>query len=624
MIRNKSATMHVLGALGIVFGDIGTSPLYAMRETLAGLNTSLTDVLGILSLIFWTLILVISVKYLVLVFRADNEGEGGVFALLALLRQKKTRLEPLFYFISIFGGGLLVGDGMLTPAISVTSALEGLDLILPGSQNEIIVLSISILCILFWAQSKGTGSIGNLFGPIILVWFITIAGLGLNQIIANPVVLKAINPYYAINFFHANAAKSYFLLGGIFLVVTGGEALYADIGHFGKSPIRWSWFMIVLPCLVLNYFGQGANLLNHPENITNPFYKICPEWFTIPLLLLATMATVIASQAVISATFSMIKQAVLLGLYPRLTIIQTSKKYSGQIYVPQINFFLFIGTISLILLFKNSSHLTHAYGIAVNGLMLMVTIMVAYAAHTVWNWSIFSTILVFSGFIALDSLFLGANFAKFHTGGWVPVSFALFIAIVMHTWNQGLRYLKKNFFLHPKELKHIIQELSAQKTTSWSGGLAICVADVYDKRGGSFLHFLKLSKVVPEHILIINYMIENRPHVPLIQRFEIEILENKVFYLNLHYGFMDDISIPHALKEVHERHLLPFPFEFEKATFLVEVPNITASKKKRTMRFFWQEKLFAFLIRNYTLNINIEFYHLPYDRTIAIGSYCLI
>ena len=624
MLREKSTKMHLLGALGIVFGDIGTSPLYAMRETLSGLDTSLTDILGILSLIFWTLILVISIKYLVLVFRADNEGEGGVFALLALLRQKKTRLEPLFYFISIFGGGLLVGDGMLTPAISVTSALEGLEMIMPGSQNEIIFLSISILCALFWAQSKGTGSIGNLFGPILLIWFITIACLGINQIIANPIVLKAINPYYAMHFFHANAAKSYFLLGGIFLVVTGGEALYADIGHFGKSPIRWSWFMIVLPCLIFNYFGQGANLLNHPEHIVNPFYKICPDWFNVPLLILATMATVIASQAVISATFSMIKQAVFLGLYPRLPIIQTSKKYSGQIYVPQVNFFLFLGTILLILLFKNSSHLTHAYGIAVNCLMLMVTIMVAYAAHTVWNWSLLTTILVFSGFITLDALFLGANFAKFHTGGWVPVSFALFIAVVMHTWNQGLRYLKKNFFLNERELTHIIKRLSVEKTTSWSGSLAICVADVYDKKGGSFLHFLTLSKVIPEHILIINYLIENRPHVPLGHRFEIEVVENKLFYLHLHYGFMDDISIPHALRELQEQRLLPFSLELDKATFLVEVPNITASKRKRTMRFFWQEKLFAFLIRNYTLNINIDFYRLPYDKTIAIGSYCLI
>ncbi|VEG91897.1 potassium transporter Kup [Legionella spiritensis] len=614
----------IIASLGVVFGDIGTSPLYAIRETLWGLPINVVDVLGVLSLVFWSLVIVISLKYLVVIFRADNEGQGGILALLALLKQKKTRYESLLYLCAIFGAGLLIGDGMLTPAISVTSAIEGLEVLSPHFEKFVIPLSCGIILCLFLVQSKGTGKIGIAFGPVLIIWFLTIGVLGLVQIIANPMVLKAIHPYYAFEFFRENGLKGFFLLGGVFLVVTGGEALYADIGHFGKNPIRYSWFFIALPGLLLNYFGQCANLLLHPENIVNPFYKLAPPGFFIPLLIISTMATIIASQAMISATFSLTRQAVLLGLYPRLPIIQTSRKYVGQIYIPQVNLFLLIGTLVLIFTFKNSSGLAHAYGIAVNMDMLMVTVMVAYAARKIWRWSLWQVILVFSGLILVDLIFLTANSHKFLTGGWVPICFALFVAFIMYTWRNGLRYLKKNYYLKKEDISKIVKQLHYKTLNQLPGLTAIFITDIYDRSGGSFLHFLKLSLAVPENILIVNYAVSNKPHIYQNHRYKVTKLDDTFYKVTLRYGFMDNISIPDALQLLNEKKLLPFKVNVDSATYMVEIPNIMASREKSTLMFFWQEKLFAFLMRNYSVNLNIEFYNLPYNRTIAIGTYCQI
>jgi KUP system potassium uptake protein len=624
MQRKRMSLGLVIGSLGVVFGDIGTSPLYAMRETLDGLSLSITDILGVLSLIVWSLIIIISIKYLVIVFRADNEGEGGVMALLALVKQKSPKHAGLFYLIAIFGAGLLLGDGMLTPAISVTSAIEGLELISPKFVELSEILSCGILFLIFAFQSKGTENIGKTFGPILVVWFLTIAVLGTIKILDNPLVLKAINPYYAYHFLYSNGERGFFLLGGVFLVVTGGEALYADIGAFGKNPIRCSWFFIAFPCLILNYLGQGAHLMLHPDAIKNPFYALSPDWFFFPLLIISTLATIIASQAVISATFSLTKQAVFLGLYPKIPIIQTSKRHSGQIYIPQMNVVLLIGTLVLVYLFKNSSGLAHAYGIAVNLNMLLVTSMVAYAAIKVWNWSIGRTVIVFSGFLLIDLVFLGANSHKFLTGGWVPTGFALLVAIIMHTWSSGLNYLKTNYYMQQETIAKILKQLHYKSLNKLQGLTAIFITDTYDRSGGSFLHFLKLSLAVPENILIVNYVVENKPYVSLNYRFELQPLAEKICQLTLHYGFMDTISVPDSLQALKEKNLLPFELKIEKATYMVEVPNITASKNKRSLRFYWQEKLFAFLMRNYSANLNIEFYKLPFNRTIAIGSYCII
>lgn len=623
-IKNKFSYGLTLGALGVVYGDIGTSPLYALKVTLDNIPITQFSVLGVLSLIFWCLIINISFKYLVVVFRADNDGEGGILALLALMKHKSTRYEPLFYIVAIFGAGLILGDGMLTPAISVISAVEGLGTLSTTFTPYILPTAGLILVFLFALQSKGTASIGYLFGPLILIWFITIAVLGLIQIIAYPVVLKAINPGYAISFLYHEGLRGYLLLGGIFLVMTGGEALFADIGHFGKKPIRYSWFIVVLPCLLLNYFGQGANLLLHPEAISNPFYMIAPSWFYLPLIILATVATTIASQAIITATFSLTKQAVLLSLCPRIPIIQTSRKHSGQIYVPQINFILFIGTLLFAFSFKTSDNLAHAYGIAVNIEMLLVDAMVAYAALSIWKWSNIKVGLIFGVFLAVDLAFAGANSHKFLTGGWVPLVFALFVAFIMYTWKYGLEYLRNNFYMNKDDISKILKQLQYKSLNQLPGVTAIFITDVYDKSGGSFLHFLKLSRSVPENVLIVDYLVENIPYVHYSQRYEIVCLDEKVCKLTLHYGFMETVSIPRALEKACDKDLLPFKLNIEHATYMVEIPNVMASKSKKSLSFFWQEKLFAFLMRNYSANLNIEFYKLPYNRTIAIGTYCIL
>ena len=613
-----------LAALGVVYGDIGTSPLYAMRESLDGLPINLTDVLGVLSLIFWALVIIISIKYLFILFRADNNGEGGILALLALLNRMMGNKKNLFLVMGIFGAGLLLADGMLTPAISVISAIEGFHVIVPVLSNWILPLTIIILLLLFSVQSLGTARIGFVFGPVIFIWFVTIGILGLIQIVQNPVVLHAVNPFYAFNFFYETGWRGYALLGGIFLVVTGAEALYADLGHFGKNPIRLSWFFVALPGLLLNYFGQGAYLLQHPEAIENPFYLLAPGWFSFPLLIIATLATIIASQAVISAVFSLTRQAVLLGLYPHLPIVQTSGVKSGQIYIPQMNLILLVGTLLLVFTFKSSSALAHAYGIAINLDMLLTGFLVAYLAYSKWNWQPIYLVCIFSLLGVIDLAFLGANSQKILTGGWVPVVFALVCAFIMYTWYRGRLYLQKTYYMKREEFSKILKQLDYKSIHHLPDSTAIFITDIYDKSGGSFLHSLKLTRTLPENILIVNYTVENVPYVSSDERFHVKCLKDNICEITLHYGFMDTVSVPQALYVANDRGLLPFPVNVDAATYLIEIPNIIASRKQETMWFFWQEKLFAFLVRNYSANLNIEFYQVPFNRTIAIGTYYMV
>lgn len=613
-----------MAALGVVFGDIGTSPLYALRESLNHLPITSIDVLGVLSLIFWSLIVVVSVKYLVFLLRADNDGEGGILALAALLQHKKTGQSKLFFVIGILGAGLMLGDGMLTPAISVISALEGIHVFVPALSHWILPLTCIILVVLFSVQSFGTAKIGVVFGPIIFIWFCVLGCIGITHIIQNPVVLSAVNPYYAVVFFCQHGWTAYALLGGVFLVMTGGEALYADLGHFGKKPIRLMWFLLVLPCLLLNYFGQGAYLLGHQNAIANPFFMLVPKWGVLPLIILATISTIIASQGVISATFSVTKQAVLLGFYPHLPIIQTSGFQRGQIYIPQMNLILGIGTLLLVLTFKNSNALTHAYGIAVNLVMVLTTILLVYLIRHVWRWHWFCVVglCVFLGII--DIAFLGANIQKVLTGGWVPVLFASCCAFIMYTWVRGRQYLSQTYVLKKEAMLTMLKQLDCNNLNRLPNVTAIFITDIYDKSGSSFLNFLKLNKTLPERILIINYKVENIPYVASTSRLALHCLTANICEVTLHYGFMDIISIPQALYVANDRALFPFTIDIDDAMYFIEISNVVASRQQRTMWFFWQEKLFSFLVRNYSANLNIEFYQLPYNKTVAIGSYYLI
>lgn len=622
--QSQSLPALSMAALGVVFGDIGTSPLYAIRETLNDVPITVVNVLGVLSLIFWSLIAIVSVKYLVLLLRADNDGEGGILALTALLQHKKVTRSKLFFVIGILGAGLMLGDGMLTPAISVISALEGINIFVPALSHWILPGTCLILVALFAVQSFGTAKIGIVFGPVLFIWFSVLGCIGSYHIAKNPVVLQAVNPYYAVEFFCQQGWRAYALLGGVFLVMTGGESLYADLGHFGKKPIRVIWFLLVLPCLLLNYFGQGAFLLQHPEAIANPFFMQVSPMYLLPLIILATIATIIASQSVISATFSVTKQAVLLGFYPHLPIVQTSGFQRGQIYIPQMNLILAIGTLVLVLTFKNSNALTHAYGIAVNLVMFLTTILLVHLVMHVWRWHRFSVIGLCALLGSIDIAFLGANIQKVITGGWVPVLFASICAFIMYTWDMGRQYLYQTYVLKKEEFLNKLKQLNCNNLNRLPNVTAIFITDIYDKSGSSFLNFLQLNKTLPDRILIVNYVVENIPYVASINRLELHCLTSNICEATLHYGFMDIISIPQALYVANDRSLFPFTVDIDDAMYFIEISNVVASRKQRTMWFFWQEKLFSFLVRNYSANLNIEFYQLPYDKTVAIGTYYLI
>lgn len=610
-----------LGALGVVYGDLGTSPLYALQLTVHHVSLTQNNVLGILSLIFWALVLVISTRYVSVFLRADNDGEGGVLALVSLL--KRGKFTKFLYFLGILGAGLLLGDGMLTPAISVISAVEGLKVISPTFEHLIMPISFVILFVLFSCQRFGTGKIGFLFGPILLLWFITIAILGASAIIRNPVVLSAANPYYAFEFFYHGGWRAYLLLSSIFLVITGAEAMYADLGHFGRTPIRIGWFCVALPALLLNYFGQGANLLQSPTAaLANTFYSLAPSWFQYPLLILATVATVIASQCVITASFSLAKQAILLNVSPRLTIVQTSEEEKGQVYVPQINYILAFGTLLLVAIFQSSDSLAAAFGMAVNLVMIIVAMLVMYVARQYWKWSRGKIVRVFFLFMIIDFAFLGANFHKIHQGGWIPLLFATLSGIIMITWSQGMVLLRSSYYMNKGTLPDIIHELDRSQLNYIKDSTAVFLTDPYDQSGGSFLHYLKLFRILPEQVLIVSIKIEDYPYLTEAKRYETNKLCSGIYRVILHFGFMQTIDVPKALMKCGKSKIFTIPFDVNRSSFLVERITVNVVKKKYRHFFYWQKKLFAYLLRNSALDI--EFFHLPYNRTIMIGSYCNI
>lgn len=612
-----------LGALGVVYGDIGTSPLYALREAMHGLPLTPANLLGILSLIFWALILTISTKYFFIILRADNQGEGGVFAVLTLLKDHQKKYIKTFLILAMVGAGLLFGDAMLTPAISVLSAIEGINYIAPFFDHLIVPITIAILVLLFWQQRYGTGIIGSYFGPIILIWFSTLGVLGLLAILKDPLVLQAINPLWAIYFIGSHIKLAFVTLGSIFLVVTGGEALYADIGHFGRLPIQIGWFACALPGLLLNYFGQAALLLQHPQAAENPFYALAPTWFLYPLLVLSTLATIIASQAVIAAIFSLTKQAVLLKLIPETRIIQTSAHQQGQIYCPSMNLILALGTLFLVVVFQHSSKLASIYGIGVNLEMVIVTLLVTLVTRYLWHWSLLRMTILLGSLTTIDLLFLTSNFFKIGHGGWLPLSVAGVGCLMMWTWHFGTQLLDEIFYKHRPALTEVLPYLMRSSNIHPIPTLtAIFITDLADISGGSLLHYLKLNHTLPERVIILSISIANVPYIKDNHRYELTSLTKGFYRLVLHYGFMQDVDVLEALMEINKRAQLPLTIDIHDTTFFTETKNITVTRRPQKHLIYWQKRLFAYLQHNALTPI--EFYKLPMNRTISIGVYCEI
>ena len=611
----KVAGLSLL-ALGIVYGDIGTSPLYALRESFHGPNAialNEANVLGVLSLIFWSLIAVISIKYLMLVMRADNHGEGGILALLAVLRGEdddKARVSKLVIWLALFGAALLYGDMMITPAISVLSAIEGLEVAAPELEHWVIPATVAVLVLLFVFQRQGTEMVGSLFGPIMLLWFTTLAVLGLLQVIEHPGVLRALWPGHAVEFFLANGLAGYVVLGAVFLVVTGGEALYADMGHFGRWPIRLAWFGLVLPALLMNYFGQGALLLHDPEAASQPFYHLAPDWGVYPLLALATVATVIASQAVISGAYSITRQAMQMGDLPRMRLMQTSEKMIGQIYIPAINWLLFAAAVGLVIGFGSSSALAAAYGVAVSSTMVITTIL-AFNIARLEGAPFLAALAFLVIFLVVDLAFWGANIAKVPDGGWFPLVIAAGMFIVMITWRRGSTLLKRRV-ASEESLDEFIDELDLEEVHR-SSGTDVFLTDKWQSVPLALSHHLHQSRVLSEQVILLTVVTEDRARVPEKDRVEIVEYDKGFWRVALHYGFMQGVNLPSELAALEEEGL---EIDLDDTTYYIGRRSVFPGDRKDSLPR-WQEKLFAFMARNAAHPTN--FFHIPPTRVVEIG-----
>mgnify|MGYP000107534860 CR=1 FL=1 len=619
-VSKKYLAALTLGALGVVFGDIGTSPLYALRECFFGSHSiSLTPphVLGVLSLIVWSLIILISIDYLLFILSADNKGEGGVFALLALISKQKGRASAvsmkLILFTGIAGAALLYGDGMITPAISVLSAVEGFEILVPGVHDYISLIAIVILSSLFAVQSRGTAKVGAVFGPIILLWFAALAILGIKGIITEPSVLKALNPIYGLEFLIETKLQSIWILGSVFLVVTGGEALYADMGHFGKLPIRIGWFSVVLPALILNYLGQGALLLGDPSKIIreNPFFSLSPSWALLPMVILATMATVIASQALIAGAFSLTRQAVQLGYLPRMEIRHTSSDEIGQIYVPVVNWLLLLANIWLVLTFKSSGNLAAAYGFAVSTSMVITTILMYFVARDVWRWRMFIPTIGWIGIFLIKIGFFSAAVIKIPYGGWFPLVVGSGIMILMTTWWRGRQIVAERLRSRSSPLLEFIASIKA-KPPLRVPGISIFLARSSEGTPTALIHNLTHNKVLHEKVVILTIDTEDEPTVPIQDRLKIENLDFGIYRAVARYGFMETPHVPRLMLLCQDQGLKVDPSE---ATFFLGRETLIPTHREGMA--LWREGLFAFMARNAQRAMN--FFKIPADRVVEIG-----
>lgn len=607
----------VLGAVGVVYGDIGTSPLYAFKETFNeshGLPLDRTHILDVLSLIFWTLMIVVTVKYICFLLKADNKGEGGSFALQALASRISTSSKFLMLIIptvGIFAASLFYGDAMITPAISVLSAVEGLKILNPSFESYVLPITIFILVMLFCAQKLGTGVVGRFFGPVTLLWFLTLGGMGAFNIAGNPSVLLALNPYYVLEFFIKDTSLAFITMGTVVLCVTGAEALYADMGHFGRKPIKMAWFWIVWPCLVLNYFGQGAFVMASPSGIENPFYMMAPDWFQMPLVFLATAATIVASQSVLTGAFSLTKQAVQLGYIPRMTIVHTSEEEMGQVYVPFVNWFLLTFVIILIIGFQTSGNLASAYGVAVTGTMLMSTILFGVIVLKMWKWHWLYAVPFLSVLMMIDLTFFFSTSLKIPHGGWFPFAFGLIMVLFLTTWKRGktlvLQHLQKDMM--PTEV--FFQEIAPRATRV--SGTAIFMTRVQEGIPVPLLHNIRHNKILHERNIFLHICVEEKSYVRPEKRFNIVDLGEGFFRIFLHYGFKDVIDVP---KELFANTAHGFDFNMHDTNFFVGRETIIPTKIQGMA--IWREHLFAWMTRNATSAA--DFYRLPSKRTLELGS----
>lgn len=616
--KGGSFWLVVLGALGIVYGDIGTSPLYAIRECFHhthGIAVTPENIFGVLSLILWSLVLMISIKYLLYIMRADNKGEGGILALIALVsphRQRRATDRVRYVIpIGIFGAALLFGDGMITPAISVLSAVEGLEVATPLFGPYVIPITVTILFGLFAVQKFGTARIGAVFGPVMVCWFLVLGALGLHQVIQAPQVLSAINPVYAVKFFQTNGVLAFLVLGSVVLAVTGGEALYADMGHFGRKPIQAAWFMGVLPALVLNYFGQGALLIADPTAIQNPFFKLAPGWATIPLVVLSCCATVIASQALISGVFSLSRQAIQLGYIPRLNIVHTSKDEIGQIYIPFINWALLLSTVWLVLEFKSSSNLAAAYGLAVTGTMVVTTILAYFVARRNWGWSRPLALAVTAFFLTIDFSFFSANLVKIPHGGWFPLVVGALIYFLMSTWQRGRAIVAERMRRTALPLSQFVKDVERQNPFRVPG-MAVFMTSSPDATPPALLHNLKHNRILHEKLALLTITTTDEPYVRAKDRVELEQLAPNAVRLVANYGFMQTPSIFEILDSARKKG---FEYEFENITFFLGRETILPSRYPGMA--LWREKIFAFMLRN--AQRATAFFQIPPDQVIEVG-----
>ncbi len=609
----------MLAAIGVVFGDIGTSPLYALKECFSpehGIPFSNEAVYGVISMVFWAFTIVVSLKYVMFVMRANNHGEGGILALMALaLRTAPTgsKRSLLIIMAGVFGACMFYGDAIITPAISVLSAVEGLEVISPELTRFVIPGTIIILLALFFIQKTGTAVVGNLFGPVMLVWFLAIGLMGLYQVIENPQIFAAINPLYAIRFMGEHALQGFIVLGAVFLVLTGAEALYADMGHFGIKPIRMGWFLFVMPCLLLNYFGQGAMFLSHPENITNPFFLMVPDALVIPLVILATLATVIASQAVISGAFSMTSQAILLGFVPRMKIRHTSDREIGQIYMPLVNWTLLVLVIAVVLAFKQSANLAAAYGIAVTTTMIVTTFLAAIVMRVVWRWNTLLVTLVISAFLIVDLAFLAANLLKIMEGGWFPLLLGAACFLLLMTWYQGRKLLRQRAMEEGIELKGFIDVLMKNPPHRVEGTAIFLTAHV-DYLPVSFLHNLKHNHVLHERVFFLKVSIWDVPYVKDEERITLRDLGNNIFVVRAVYGFNETPDMGRIIELIEKSSGLKF--NLMDTSFFLSRDTIVATDAPGMA--LWRERLFCWMYQN--AGRQSDFFKIPANRLVELGA----